>query len=387
VTSPARSSAGRPAAIGGRFHFVDGLRGLAALAVVLPHSSGLFAYPTAGWVLRTMVALVPYGGRAVQVFFVISGFVIAYSLRDAARGSFALKTFVLRRAIRLDPPYWCAILAMLAAEAFHSVAAHRPFQLPPAGSFVAHLFYLQQILGYGSINIVFWTLCLEFQLYVVFALLLAGTGLIARGDRLDRTLRPTLVIGCFLGSLVLAHTIWPNDVIGAWFVPNWYQFLAGVLLCWQMLGRVTRRQLLFCELCMVAAFVYHPDSCKLSALLATGVIDLAIQLRKLDTWLAGPIAQRFGRLSYCIYLLHVPVSIFVLGARTRISATSDLVAFAMLGLLYALTIVAAQMLHVTVEVPCLRLASRLRGGFARPVAPAEEAVAATPALVGSSEES
>jgi peptidoglycan/LPS O-acetylase OafA/YrhL len=370
----------------GRFNFIDGLRGLAALAVVLPHSQGLFAFPSANWASRIMLVIAPYGRGAVQLFFVISGFVIAYSLRDAARGSFALKTFILRRAIRLDPPYWCAIGAMLAAHALQSYATHRPLEVPPAGSFVAHLFYLQEILGYGSINIVFWTLCLEFQLYVVFALLLAGTALVARGDRLEKTVRPWLVVAFFLVSLVLGHTVWPNDVIGAWFVPYWYQFLAGVLLCWWMLGRAAIRQLLLCEACMVAAFAYHPDQFKLAALIATGLIHLALGLRRLDTWLAGPAAQRMGRLSYCIYLLHVPMAVGVLGARTRLSGTSNLVAFALLGLLYALTIVSAQVLHVTVEAPCLRLASRLKHAFARRPA-AEPAVAAAPALVGSTEES
>jgi peptidoglycan/LPS O-acetylase OafA/YrhL len=80
---------------------------------------------------------------------------------------------------------------MLAAHAFQSFATHRPFAVPPPGSFVAHVFSLQEILGDGSINIVSWTLCLEFQLYVVFALLLAGTALVARGDRLETTLRPS----------------------------------------------------------------------------------------------------------------------------------------------------------------------------------------------------
>ena len=43
----------------------------------------------------------------------------------------------------------------------------------PAGQITAHMFYLQEMMGYPEINIVFWTLCQKVQFYLVYVLLLA----------------------------------------------------------------------------------------------------------------------------------------------------------------------------------------------------------------------
>ena len=81
-------------------------------------------------------------------------------------------TFVLRRSIRLDPPYWAAIALYCAYLFFRRSVAHANIALPSPGQLVSHLFYLQDILGYGDINVAFWTLCIEIQFYLVFCLLL-----------------------------------------------------------------------------------------------------------------------------------------------------------------------------------------------------------------------
>jgi peptidoglycan/LPS O-acetylase OafA/YrhL len=383
-----------------RFSFIDGLRGIAALAVVLPHARGLFAAPTNA-ASNAMAVCAEYGGRGVQLFFVISGFVIAYSLRDATRGSFSLKTFILRRAIRLDPPYWVAILVKWTVGALQSLVTHKEVWIPTAPNLLAHMFYLQDILGHGQMNAVFWTLCIEFQLYIVFAALLVVSNWLAPRERVDtlemgtlggfpnppamvrgeqsspapHAIRTAIVVVGFVVSLSLARTLPPSEWPGTWFIRFWYMFLAGVLLCWHMLGRVKLAPLVFCGASMIASFVWSPDSFKLSALLAAGVIYLALRRGKLSTWLSGPIWQFLGRLSYCIYLLHVPITMLGLAVRTRLSMTSAVLPFAMLACEYVAIIVASFLLHISVEVPCLRLAARFKNRFVlRPVvsAPAPE---------------
>src|SRR5258707_37780 len=61
-----------------------------------------------------------YGG---QVFFVISGFVIAYSVRDMLVTPRSAANFILRRQIRLDPAYWIAVVISVASAAI-SVLFH-----------------------------------------------------------------------------------------------------------------------------------------------------------------------------------------------------------------------------------------------------------------------
>src|SRR3712207_5527361 len=102
-----------------RFSFIDGLRGLAALSLVIYHAA------VAGPVTELLAALPRWvawsiehsAGIRVAVFFVLSGFVIAYSLDGKAVTMHMVGRFALRRSLRLDPPYWAAIALTIAFSA------------------------------------------------------------------------------------------------------------------------------------------------------------------------------------------------------------------------------------------------------------------------------
>ena len=106
-----------------RFAFVDALRGLAALAVALHH---IFRY---GPLPEPALKVVPHfanvlfrnGRMGVPVFFVISGFVIAYVLRNARIDARYLRTFAVQRFLRLGPPYW---FTMALVVALYAVTGH-----------------------------------------------------------------------------------------------------------------------------------------------------------------------------------------------------------------------------------------------------------------------
>lgn len=100
------------------FCFIDALRGFAALAVVIFYAGAgnhIDRLPSAFLVVAS------YGEFGVAVFFVISGFVIAHSLRDQELTATGVGTFMLRRAIRLDPPYWIAIVLAIGFSQLASV--------------------------------------------------------------------------------------------------------------------------------------------------------------------------------------------------------------------------------------------------------------------------
>src|SRR5688500_3864296 len=104
---------------GSRFIFIDGLRGIAALWVALFHlySGGPNAPVLASLTPGILDAALRHGYLGVEVFFVISGFVIAHSVgsRPVTR-DFALR-FAARRSLRLDPPYWLTIILVVFLDA------------------------------------------------------------------------------------------------------------------------------------------------------------------------------------------------------------------------------------------------------------------------------
>jgi peptidoglycan/LPS O-acetylase OafA/YrhL len=361
----AQVSTAGPSGQGGRFELVDGLRGLAALAVVLPHAVGLFIYPEASRLSQFFIRLADYGRSSVEVFFVVSGFAIAYSLRDAVDGGFSLWRFLLRRAARLDPPYWVGLLWNGLVLAIRARAIHQPIAFPHLGKVLAHLFYLQDILGLGQFNIVCWTLCLEFQLYFVFAALmrLASFRRSARGEPssglwAQADLSGWLMVFAFFVCLILSHTVWPMRP--GWFVPFFYLFLSGSLAAWRTLGRISDTLFQLCLLGMGIALAFKPELARILGFLTTLLIYAALRRDALHRWLSVRPVQWLGSVSYSIYLVHAPLAVCFLGLRTRAAPDSKLMSFVCLAGVYGATLASASLLHRTVEVPCLRFAQRLK---------------------------
>lgn len=353
-----------------RFELVDGLRGLAALSVVMPHAVGLFSYQQESVLTRLFLFLADLGRSSVEVFFVVSGFAIAYSLRNSAAERFGLGRFLLRRAARLDPPYWAGMILCGLVYALRERATGHPVALPALGKIAAHVLYLQDILHLGQFNVVFWTLCLEFQLYLAFAglvrvvdFVLAARG--ARGGlRVGADAYGWLMVAAFAASLLVSHSVWP--MVPGWFVPFFYLFLSGSLAAWCLLGRVSERLYQSCLLAMGIGLIFQPQAARAFGLSAALVIYAAMRRKALHQWLAGPLPQWLGRISYSIYLVHAPVVMLFLGLRTRLSPESRPLSLICLFLAYTVTLGVAAIFHRLIEEPCLLLSRRLKRRSATP---------------------
>ncbi|MEU2028785.1 acyltransferase [Micrococcus luteus] len=147
---------------GPRFRELDGLRGFAALAVVFSHYTGAHnshypqdpaAFHDAAW-----------GAAGVQLFFIISGFVIFMSARRANRPS----DFAISRAARLYPPYWISLVFAVVLLLLHPV----PGFSFTWGQALANLTMVQRWVGVDNVVDVYWTLAVEMQFYVIILILL-----------------------------------------------------------------------------------------------------------------------------------------------------------------------------------------------------------------------
>ncbi|MEU0410833.1 acyltransferase [Streptomyces griseorubiginosus] len=156
---PSRLLAAFPAVGPSRLGWLDGLRGVAALAVVFDHSSSTFMPDFR----RELMPHFNTGRYGVLVFFLVSGYVIPRSLER--RGS--VRTFWIGRILRVYP-LCAAVVAVLLA--LHALGAAELRDVGPhsAGTVaLAHLTLLQELLGTPSLLLVLWTLSYEMAFYLL----------------------------------------------------------------------------------------------------------------------------------------------------------------------------------------------------------------------------
>lgn len=161
-----------------RIGYIDGLRGLAVLAVVLFHA-GVHDTALAASTGSPLAFLVRQGCHGVDLFFILSGFCLAYPalarLRAAGRAKFGIAAYAARRLIRIVPPYYAAI-AVFVAVGGTLLAAGVPLPEPIArealsfGGVVKQALFLDR--DNQFVDASFWTLAIEFRWYFVFPLLL-----------------------------------------------------------------------------------------------------------------------------------------------------------------------------------------------------------------------
>lgn len=187
----------------GRLPFIDGLRGVAMLMVLVNHcwyfTVGKAVPLSIGRRQVDITAPLHFGYLGVHLFLLLSGFCLTYPLarRGVAGMRLELGRFARRRAWRILPPYYSALAVFIPLQIFvplhgapgASEAAGAPLT---AANVVSHLFMFHNLspAWVGSINGSFWSLALEWQLYIVFPLLVWGF----RRWGLARTVTAVLVL-------------------------------------------------------------------------------------------------------------------------------------------------------------------------------------------------
>ncbi|WP_313447229.1 acyltransferase [Brevundimonas sp.] len=199
--------------MGERFHGVQALRFAAATAVVVTHAVDL-----AGTRLELETALAGgtlenFGAVGVDVFFVISGFIIATTTRGQA-GVEAAGAFLWRRFRRVAPIYWLLSLPILIGMA-------RGGTLSPDVATATFLFW-----PFSGLEMTFpalgpgWTLCFEMLFYAGFGLAIAGGRRVAWG-----------LVGTY-AAMLAAGLVVAAPVLRFWGSPIILEFLLGVGIGW-----------------------------------------------------------------------------------------------------------------------------------------------------------
>jgi len=329
AASAAPAASGGPAGPGqvaGRVAGLDGLRGLAAL-YVLVHHCWLFTfhgYPRdtgprwLGWLL--------YGHLGVVFFIVLSGFSLGITPARHGWRLGGLARYARRRAWRILPPYWAALVfSLIVAWA----VIPQPHSGPPdvASVFVYGLL-LQDFVAVPVPNGAFWSIAVEAELYVLLPLLL-----------LVRRRAGALAMLAFVAVPVLAFGVSHPNVSTVdrltWLTPQFAPLFtmgllgAGVVSDKLRGGRGERvRRLPWHWLALLAVLpvavlsglagtvwtVHHYFWVDLAVAPAIAALLAAVATRRPAplVWLLGTRPVRsLGTFSYSLYLIHVPIVVAV----------------------------------------------------------------------------
>ena len=324
---------------GGDIHSIELLRGLASAMVCffhlsngnrrfLPHDSLVWQAGNWGW-------------TGVEIFFIISGFIIPYAMFSKKYATSDMLIFLKKRIIRIEPPYLISIVLVIGLNFLSTLSPFyrgAPFSIN-WGNTAGHIAYLNAFTGAPWLNDVYWSLAIEFQYYLLIAL---SFGLLTSGNRVWRL----VFFVVFAASTFLKLP--PNAFI---FSFSGY-FLAGILLFQFVCGIVSAREFGLLMTITFGLLFYKYGPIMTSLVVFTLLIIMYVNK-------VPPFLRSLGMISYSLYLIHIPIGGRVINiAETKIHSIflRECVVF----IAFFICIAAAALFYKYIEKTFKKLSSNIR---------------------------
>lgn len=288
-----------------RLEELDALRGIAAISVVLFHYTSFYAR-YAGPDYKLFLNF-KYGGFGVELFFIISGFVIYMTVIKCTD----TKEFLIKRIIRLYPAYIVSVLTtFLITSSYH----HEALKVSPKEFFI-NLTMLQNIVpGYYVKNVdgSYWSLAVEISFYLVCSILLS----------LGFIRKPFLICITWLGFLFFIKLLYKMKmfypivmIIGEMNLIQYsHLFVAGIAF-YQLKNQGFIGKSPFCyHLIIFIAFLYNykilgfPSSSFVAVFFVTFYLLLLNKLNFLNV----KFLTYLGSISYSLYLIHQNIGYIII---------------------------------------------------------------------------
>jgi peptidoglycan/LPS O-acetylase OafA/YrhL len=316
IAIPLRNAAGslvRKTTSGRFIPEIDGLRFVAITSVVVFHLSGyLVAKSIQGEsASHTLAAiLVSTGHCGVQLFFIISGFILALPWLESGRPR-NIGPYFLRRLTRLEPPYFVSLVGLMCA--FYITKYPRPEGL--LRHFLASAAYLHSTVfaSFNPANCVTWSLEVEIQFYALLPVLayfvFPATRWVRRG----------ILSGLVLGACIVSYEVREFPRLNLSLLGCSAYFFMGILLAdldrdrrlvsrsaaWDVLG-------IFGFALVPLADLWWREAIFPPVLLALASIFVAtLRGRLISGLLSKRLLVTIGGMCYSIYLLHYPLISFI----------------------------------------------------------------------------
>lgn len=318
---------------------INSLRGIAALIVCFYH----FVCTTTDYIENeTILDVFSFGKKGVQIFFIISGIVIPLSMLKAKYNYRLFRKFIAKRFIRIEPPYIAAvILGIIYAIVRNYIPSSNDIDLVPSfQTIILHLGYLIPFFDdVDWINPVFWTLSIEFQYYLILALII------------PMVIGNNKVMKWVFAVIIIAMPLVSNE---AAFFPYWSAYFG--LGIFYILYKYKKYSLIEFSVIMVL--------CSSVVYLNQGLTDLLIGIGTLLTIhyfsdFKNKIGSFLGKISYSLYLIHSIIGSAVINYFSHIYKTPVSQFFVILfGI--SISIISAYFLWLIIEKPSQKIAQKIK---------------------------
>jgi len=347
-----------------RSPLIDMLKGLACATIVWHHLAfyGPMSDVAMAWFPGLIAWLYEYGRMSVQVFLVLGGYLAAASLAPQGLARFeSASQQIGRRFVRLVIPYAVAlVLAVLAAALVRPWFDHPsvPGEPNPA-QLLANALLLQDVVGEEALSAGVWYVAIDFQLFALATLLLAGVRALPGLAQAQRgRLAQALVVAGTAASL-----LWLNREPGLdmWGIYFFGAYGLGMMAFWAV--RSEHPALWLAGIAGLGGLALALDF-RLRILVAVvSALGLVWALRRplrVPAWSSLAGLQQLGQMSYSVFLVHFSVCLLTNALVHWV--WPDAVGANVLGMLaaFGLSLAAGRVLYQQVEVPVPTLVQALR---------------------------
>ncbi|WP_316804876.1 acyltransferase [Pedobacter nototheniae] len=310
-----------------RLKNIDFLRGIAALSVTYFHLSG------STFVSQELGKTGKFGYLGVEIFFIVSGFIIPISMNNRNFQLSQTPGFLLKRMARISPPYLIIIILSLILI----LLSKRPF--PNFKTIISHIGYLNDVLGLKWISPVFWTLAIEFQFYIFLGL------------------SYNFMVKNNYGTLVLfALILFLSSFTTSAYLPYWFSMFALGILTFKKLYLNLNIYIFWISVAIICIFTFYHNGFP-EALISLFTVLFILYVRINVTNLFTKLILWLGTISYSLYLTHWDFG------RTSMSISKYILHenFPIISLIFGLivSISMAWVFYASIEVPALKFSKKI----------------------------
>lgn len=331
-----------------RFTEIDALRGLAALAVVLYHYTIRYE-ERFGEFTGVYSEIFAFGEYGVQLFFIISGFVIYMSILKVK----SVSDFAIKRSFRLYPAYIFAVVLTFTIVSLASIDQLK-IDIMPA---LINLTMFQDFLGAPRVDGVYWTLRVEMTFYILMGILLFF--------KIEKKVMPIVLSWLSVSAVIqLIHASVDSELttmIREFSIASFnHLFIIGIMFfcIWQYGNQLKYHAMI------AVCVLYDLTFMSVENALLTGVFVATFYLvinNKLQ-FLSSRVLVFFGTISYPLYLIHQNIGYVFINQLHYMGYTHPIFTIMLVGT----TVLAAYLIFRYVEQPVQNALYKIYKGHRKP---------------------